>query len=156
MAEENSPTLALRGFRIQKKPQLSHQSNETLDTCKLNFLCLKPSIHPKITAISAQETSPDVPLVRKRIINPFSDSDSEVENHNNQVKPETLPQKQVKVSNDSSITAAVNGPIPITPVVQRNGFIRHKNPGVLEKEKQMKFLLEIFPNLEAMVRTATF
>jgi len=35
MEEDSSPKQALRGFRIQKKPQLSHQSSETLDSCKL-------------------------------------------------------------------------------------------------------------------------
>lgn len=78
---------------------------------------------------------------RKRIINPFSDSDSEVEG-----------QKNIGGS-------AIKSPIAIgvleTPT-KVNGHTRQKNPGILEKEKQMKFLLEIFPNLEAMVNINDF
>lgn len=72
------------------------------------------------------------PVVRKRIIVPPSDSDSELE----------TPEKQgpqIVVANNSALNS------------KYNGCFRAKNPSVLEKEKQMKFLLEIFPNLEAMV-----
>ncbi|XP_076250237.1 SWI/SNF-related, matrix-associated actin-dependent regulator of chromatin, subfamily a, containing DEAD/H box 1 [Rhynchophorus ferrugineus] len=116
MTEESSATLALRGFRIQKKPQLSHQSDETLDTS------------PNMNAQSVQPS-------RKRIINPFSDSDSEVEG-----------QKNISGSIIKSPTTIAVSETP----TKVNGHTRQKNPGILEKEKQMKFLLEIFPNLEAM------
>lgn len=78
------------------------------------------------------------PATFRRILNPFSDSDSEIESHKLQ-SPEP----------SSKVTSPLKNN---TPVIHRNGTInRQKNPGVLEKEKQMKFLLEIFPNLEAMV-----
>lgn len=69
-------------------------------------------------------------VTHKRIILPSSDSDSEVE---------CQEQKQVVVTN-SVFYNRINGM-----------KIKMKNPSILEKEKQMKFLLEIFPNLEAMV-----
>ncbi|XP_066137472.1 SWI/SNF-related matrix-associated actin-dependent regulator of chromatin subfamily A containing DEAD/H box 1 homolog [Euwallacea fornicatus] len=130
MSDENSPTFALRGFRIQKKPQLSHQLSHTLDT--------------------SDETSPDIPKpVLRQIRNPFSDSDSEIENQSEvkQTPLEAIPTTYIPQKQDE---LAISNSLPITPVNQGNGFHRQKNPGVLEKEKQMKFLLEIFPNLEAM------
>ncbi|CAG9774088.1 unnamed protein product [Ceutorhynchus assimilis] len=115
MAEETSPKVALRGFRIQKKPQLSHhQSNETLNI------------------------SQEKPVVQfKRIINLISDSDSETENHAKAPLPQTPVRTQI---------------IQAAPCTFQNGFSRQyqKPSTVVEKEKQMKFLLEIFPNLEAM------
>lgn len=75
------------------------------------------------------------PVTRKRIITPPSDSDSEIE---------SLEKKHpgVVISNNSTFSNRFNG-------------TKMKNPSILEKEKQMKFLLEIFPNLEAMVNIKT-
>lgn len=70
-------------------------------------------------------------IVRKKVIVPSSDSDSEIES--GEVKP-----KEIVVNR--SVT------------INRYNGTKMKNPSILEKEKQMKFLLEIFPNLEAMVR----
>ncbi|XP_028136056.1 SWI/SNF-related matrix-associated actin-dependent regulator of chromatin subfamily A containing DEAD/H box 1 homolog [Diabrotica virgifera virgifera] len=70
----------------------------------------------------------------------------------------SLAQKSDTVSN----AAQQSVPQPVTPVQVANNSIvtmkfngsytprTTKNPSVLEKEKQMKFLLEIFPNLDAM------
>lgn len=120
MTEENNPRQALRGFRIQKKPQLSHRSNGTF---------LDP---PSASTMNSSAGEP----VRKRIINPFSDSDSEIEGQKT-IEYTALQQNSVPE-------------VPQSPAPRFNGFQRQKNPGILEKEKQMKFLLEIFPNLEAM------
>ncbi|KAH1015833.1 SWI/SNF-related matrix-associated actin-dependent regulator of chromatin subfamily A containing DEAD/H box 1 homolog isoform X2 [Dendroctonus ponderosae] len=134
MTEEHSPTLALRGFRIQKKGQLSHQSSETLDTS---------SQSPVVVGVAG----------RQQLTNHFSDSDSEIENQRVEHHMDVLDPKQTTqgppVSAAAAATTISNVP-PVTSASQKNGMFRNKNPGVLEKEKQMKFLLEIFPSLDAM------
>ncbi|KAG5890777.1 hypothetical protein JTB14_016513 [Gonioctena quinquepunctata] len=128
MAEEDGPNLQkLRGFRYQKKPLLSQTDSSD---------------------------SPNSPGgVRKRII--LIPSDINKNNIIKQEKPQavgaveaadntksetdTLPSKSI-VANHSSYNSKYNG------FSQR----AMKDPSILEKEKQMKFLLEIFPNLEAM------
>lgn len=71
------------------------------------------------------------PVARKRIIALSSDSDSEIET-------QTKNHLEGVITNNSVFNNRFNGN-------------KMKNPSILEKEKQMKFLLEIFPNLEAMV-----
>lgn len=51
----------------------------------------------------------------------------------------------------AAAAATISNNPPVINAAERNRMFRNKNPGVLEKEKQMKFLLEIFPNLDAMV-----
>ncbi|XP_060522592.1 SWI/SNF-related matrix-associated actin-dependent regulator of chromatin subfamily A containing DEAD/H box 1 homolog isoform X2 [Cylas formicarius] len=112
LSDEGGSAFSLRGFRFQKKPPFSHtgySSNDSPDTSSEN---------PKVQMME----------VRNRIVNPFSDSDSEVE----------LPRKHPIVNHETTAST-----------VRLNGF-RPKNPSILEKEKQMKFLLEIFPKLETM------
>lgn len=79
---------------------------------------------------SGSNTNEVSTIIRKRIIAPSSDSDSEIESHEKK-------HSEVIVTNHSLFNNRING--------------KMKNPSILEKEKQMKFLLEIFPNLEAMV-----
>lgn len=71
------------------------------------------------------------PISRKRIIALSSDSDSEIESQEKK-------NSELVITNNSALNSRLNG-------------TKMKNPSILEKEKQMKFLLEIFPNLEAMV-----
>ncbi|CAH1978360.1 unnamed protein product [Acanthoscelides obtectus] len=114
MSEEGAPNLQkLRGFRYQKKPQLSRNLDDSqLDTS------------PKVSSESGDG------MVRKRIISPQVDSDSELET---QGTP-----RPVVITTNSTLNN------------KYNNARCSKNPSILEKEKQMKFLLEIFPNLEAM------
>ncbi|KAJ8972627.1 hypothetical protein NQ314_000083 [Rhamnusium bicolor] len=126
MSEEAGPNLQkLRDFRLQKKNQLSHNvSNGELDNA-WGLVC------GASTDINSEETPATV--ARKRIIT-ITDSDSEQETQ------EGNSQSQIIIANNSTLNS------------KYNGFSQKamKNPSILEKEKQMKFLLEIFPNLEAM------
>ncbi|CAH0563554.1 unnamed protein product [Brassicogethes aeneus] len=102
MSEEGSPSLLnLPDFRKQKNTTLSPNS--------------------QANGSPEAEGGERKVIIRRRIINPFSDSDSECES--------ILKKVDFVQSNKKNM----------------------KNPSILEKEKQMKFLLEIFPNLEAMV-----
>lgn len=84
-----------------------------------------------LTDLESRNNQVSSPGARKRIIvPPSSDSDSEIET---QVKTHT----ETVIKNNYS---------------NRFNGNKMKNPSILEKEKQMKFLLEIFPNLEAMVK----
>ncbi|VEN43099.1 unnamed protein product [Callosobruchus maculatus] len=114
MSEEGAPNLQkLRGFRYQKKPQLSsHEDSSQL-------------VSPPEVPVESGDI-----VVRKRIIPPQNDSDSELET---QGTP-----RPVVITTNSTLNN------------RYNNAKSSKNPSILEKEKQMKFLLEIFPNLEAM------
>ncbi|KAJ8959068.1 hypothetical protein NQ318_022324 [Aromia moschata] len=121
MSEEGSPNLQkLRDFRLQKKPTLSHNVTDSHEL-------ISPSDISK---------APPATVVRRRIINIPTDSDSEQETQPHEGKS----QSPVVIANNSLFNSKYNG------FSQR----AMKNPSILEKEKQMKFLLEIFPNLEAM------
>ncbi|XP_050311077.1 SWI/SNF-related matrix-associated actin-dependent regulator of chromatin subfamily A containing DEAD/H box 1 homolog [Anthonomus grandis grandis] len=87
---------------------------------------------------SSQDTSPDIPSTnkRKRILI-FSDSDSEVDTS----KERTISQIPSQNTNPLAYNGLSSAP--------SNGVV-DKKAGVREKEKQMKFLLEIFPNIETM------
>ncbi|CAG9812421.1 unnamed protein product [Phaedon cochleariae] len=124
MTEEGSPNLQkLRGFRYQKKNLLSDHSQSSPSDI------LNPSSEPE----TCTETESQAPQGFKRIIRLPSDSDSEAES-------QEKPKPQIVVANNSVFNQRYNG------FSQR----AMKNPSILEKEKQMKFLLEIFPKLEAM------
>ncbi|XP_072394473.1 SWI/SNF-related matrix-associated actin-dependent regulator of chromatin subfamily A containing DEAD/H box 1 homolog [Diabrotica undecimpunctata] len=151
MSDEGGPNVkSLRGFRYQKKPLLtqdglnsspssgspirsriipvssdSDTEPETKTTDPANTA--EP---PQNTAISEVEKSVDSSLAQK------SDTES-----NPTQQPVPKPATPVQVANNSTVTMKFNG--YYTPRTT-------KNPSILEKEKQMKFLLEIFPNLDAM------
>ncbi|XP_023012119.1 SWI/SNF-related matrix-associated actin-dependent regulator of chromatin subfamily A containing DEAD/H box 1 homolog [Leptinotarsa decemlineata] len=146
MAEEDSPNLQkLRGFRYQKKSQISHQDSSDVLS-------------------SSGEDIKSREVVRKRIIVIPSDSDSELETVATEQKSSKLiaaKNSDVQTQEQSSQeVVGNNSKSEIQGVVvnhssfnsKYNGFSQRamKNPSILEKEKQMKFLLEIFPNLEAM------
>lgn len=89
-----------------------------------------------VTDIESNKNEVSSPSSRKRIIAPSSDSDSEVESQQKKYS-------EIVITNNSAFNSRFNG-------------AKMKNPSILEKEKQMKFLLEIFPNLEAMVNITLF
>lgn len=84
-----------------------------------------------MTDLDSSKNEVSSPVARKRIISPSSDSDSEIESQATQ-------HSEIVITKNSAFNNRFNG-------------TKMKNPSILEKEKQMKFLLEIFPNLEAMV-----
>lgn len=64
-----------------------------------------------------------------------------------------LPTDSDSESDSNSTVQSENNSNPSNFVVVTNGFRRSmKTPSILEKERQMKFLLDMFPHLEAMVR----
>lgn len=79
-----------------------------------------------------------------------------------QENPDSSQSQSVNVVNDSSTpltSTQVSKPASQVIVANNSAFSNRyngynqrsvKNPSILEKEKQMKFLLEIFPNLDAM------
>lgn len=89
-----------------------------------------------MTDLESSNNQVSSPVARKRIIAPSSDSDSEIET-------QQIKHSKVVITDNRSFVNRVNG-------------TKMKNPSILEKEKQMKFLLEIFPNLEAMVNIKNF
>ncbi|KAJ8923061.1 hypothetical protein NQ315_001610 [Exocentrus adspersus] len=123
MSSEGIPNLQkLRDFRLQKRPQLSHNVS--------NHAAITPNIS---SSGAAPDPPPPEPVQRKRILT-MPDSDSEQEKESDKSK------SQVIITNNSAYNSKYNG----------HSMKGMKNPSILEKEKQMKFLLEIFPNLEAM------
>ncbi|KAJ8983966.1 hypothetical protein NQ317_008669 [Molorchus minor] len=142
MSDEGSLNIQkLRDFRLQRKPQFSHNSTDELDTSNSN----NNSGDPK-------------PVARRRIIVPPSDSDSEQEARDRETNSSTVDTNlQNTVDTNLENTEDTN---PQEIVIANNSLFNSKyngysqramkNPSILEKEKQMKFLLEIFPNLDAM------
>lgn len=84
-----------------------------------------------MTDLESDQNEVSSSISRKRIITPSSDSDSELESQEKKYS-------ELVITKSSAYSSRFNG-------------AKMKNPSILEKEKQMKFLLEIFPNLEAMV-----
>lgn len=89
-----------------------------------------------VTDLESSTNEVSSTVARKRIISPSSDSDSEIETQVHQ-------HSEIVITKNSAFINRFNG-------------TKMKNPSILEKEKQMKFLLEIFPNLEAMVSMKCF
>ncbi|XP_044759233.1 SWI/SNF-related matrix-associated actin-dependent regulator of chromatin subfamily A containing DEAD/H box 1 homolog [Coccinella septempunctata] len=124
MSDDNGSQLNLRGFRINKKA-FSHEPISTSSS----------SMNGNSTVSSANSSAPK----RKRILILPTDSDSESD------------------SNDTSQSVSSSATVESSSrhqnlIIVKNGVRRTmKTPSILEKERQMKYLLELFPHLEAMV-----
>lgn len=126
MSDDNGSQLNLRGFRINKKT-FSHDPTST-------------SSHSGNGESGVSSVNPSAPRRRRIIILP-TDSDSDSDS-NQIIQP---PNSTKTIQPESSSNTANN-------IVVTNGVRRTmKTPSILEKERQMKFLLDMFPRLEAMV-----
>ncbi|KAL3272354.1 hypothetical protein HHI36_013833 [Cryptolaemus montrouzieri] len=143
MSEENGAMVNLREFRIHKKT-FSHDPSAS----SLKFDCVKLSEESSTSADSAVDVSTNKPKKRRIILAP-SDSDSESETNST-------------ITSSSENNSIANKPIPSFKAVDThtstsqgsNSYINRRNmktPSILEKERQMKFLLDMFPKLEAMI-----
>ncbi|CAG9857372.1 unnamed protein product [Phyllotreta striolata] len=153
MSDEGSPNLQkLRDFRYQKKPQFSHDgmsasparrriitmSSDSESDLEAQKNALSPDA-PK--PHSSQHVSPPPPASYRA--KPASTAPP----YGHPMKPYGPPPNHSGTSkqapNHNGNGAFIN---------RYNGYTQRsqKHPSILEKEKQMKFLLEIFPNLDAM------
>lgn len=177
MSDEGSPSKkSLRGFRYHKKPQLTNDLNSSESTelweKRIIILSSDSESEAEVKTMSCSpkiDQNQDVPNSSQKsetafnttVPDPQSSQMIETAFNTTVADPQssqTIDVVQPNCSQTENEKKQNQTPTPtvhasnLTTYTKFNGYTPRtmKNPSILEKEKQMKFLLEIFPNLDAM------